>query len=256
MEVVLNVNDLKYKDIFNNISLSFEKGKIISISGANNCGKTTFCRILDRKVIDSFNINLMGEDIEDYKLEEYNHLVQVVYPMKSHFFENTPLEEMEREISTKEKKEFLKQEMDTFKITEKQINKLNTTEIILLEIIKAILKSNEIVVIDNMDQYISNKELPSIYEFIKRVIFKFKLTFIITTTSLEQALQTDELYVMKDGVVLLHGDPLTVLQNDNIINKAGLNVPFMIDLSVKLRDYELIKNVELNKERLIDTLWN
>ena len=54
---------------------------------------------------------------------------------------------------------------------------------------------------------------------------------------------------------MLYGEPITVLSKDNIINKAGLDIPFMIDLSVKLKDYNLLNKIELDKERLIDTLW-
>ena len=46
-----------------------------------------------------------------------------------------------------------------------------------------------------------------------------------------------------------------MLQKDNVLNKVGLNLPFMMDLSVKLRDYDLIKNVELDMDRMVGTLW-
>ena len=82
------------------------------------------------------------------------------------------------------------------------------------------------------------------------------MSIIITTLSLEQALKTNEIYIIDDGEVLLHGDPISVLQKDNVLNKAGLEVPFMIDLSVKLRDYDLIKKIDYDKEELIDTLWS
>ena len=43
--------------------------------------------------------------------------------------------------------------------------------------------------------------------------------------------------------------------DDNIINKIGLNIPFMIDLSVKLRDYDLITDIETDYDRMIEALW-
>ena len=46
-----------------------------------------------------------------------------------------------------------------------------------------------------------------------------------------------------------------MLEKDNIINKAGLELPFMMDLSVKLRDYDLIKDIELDMEKMVDNLW-
>ena len=48
---------------------------------------------------------------------------------------------------------------------------------------------------------------------------------------------------------------MEVLEKDNILNKLGLRLPFMVDLSVKLKDYDLIKDIELNKNRMVDILW-
>ena len=63
------------------------------------------------------------------------------------------------------------------------------------------------------------------------------------------------MYILDEGKVALEGIPLEVLEKDNIINKIGLNIPFMIDLSVKLRDYDLIEDIELDKNRMIEKLW-
>lgn len=256
MEVILNINNLEYQNIFRNITLSLEKSKIITVSGANNSGKTTLCRILDRKITDHFNINLLGKDIKDYSLEDYNHLVQVVYPKEDIYLSNTLIEMIENSNTKKEKKEWIKKEAKERKLLDKDILKCSKTEKIWLKVMNAVLKSDEIIVIDNLDYYLNPKEEKEMYDFINRCRDKFNNSFIMTTTSLERAIDTDILYIMQDGFIVLHDAPITVLQSDNIINKAGLDVPFMIDLCVKLRDYELIKYVELDKERLVDTLWN
>ena len=49
--------------------------------------------------------------------------------------------------------------------------------------------------------------------------------------------------------------PLDVLKEDNVINKLGLSMPFMLDLSIKLKDYELIDELSLDMEGLVDILW-
>ena len=256
MDVIININDLTYKDIFEKISISIEKGKIISLSGSNNSGKTTLARILDRKIPDSFNINYKGKDIFDYKLEDYCKGIQVVFPKEVYFLHQTVQEEFASKDLLKEKESFYKKELKYFKLWEKQINKLSRKERILLQIIIAMAKANDLIVIDNIDYYLNKKELEDIYLLAKREVQKFKTSILFLTTSLEQALKTDELYILHEGEIILHGEPLAILQKDNVLNKIGLNVPFMIDLCVKLRDYELIKEIELDKERLVDTLWN
>ena len=50
MKNILEIKNLDYKDIINNLNISFEKNKIYSISGSNNSGKTTLIRILKREI--------------------------------------------------------------------------------------------------------------------------------------------------------------------------------------------------------------
>ena len=71
-----------------------------------------------------------------------------------------------------------------------------------------------------------------------------------------ETLYTDFIYIIEQGKIALNGTPFNVLQKDNTINKIGLSLPFMIDLSVKLRDYELVDELETDIDRMIDKLWN
>ena len=84
---------------------------------------------------------------------------------------------------------------------------------------------------------------------------KHNTTILYTTLNLLESLETDQLYIINNGKIDLSGKPIDVLQQDNKINKIGLKIPFMIDLSVKLKDYELIDEVELDKHRMVDLLW-
>ena len=81
------------------------------------------------------------------------------------------------------------------------------------------------------------------------------MTIIYTTIHLEESVYSDYLYFINNNKIVLEGKPLDILQKDNIINKIGLELPFMVDLSVKLKDYELIKDLELDPERMVDNLW-
>ena len=77
----------------------------------------------------------------------------------------------------------------------------------------------------------------------------------MTISDLEYSLSSDKLYILNEGIFMLEGDPLSILEKDNILNKIGLKIPFMIDLSVKLRDYDLVKDIELDMDGMVDTLW-
>ena len=103
--------------------------------------------------------------------------------------------------------------------------------------------------------YLTEKETKEVIEFLKKQQNEREITVVITTIHLEESLLADYLYIIGNKSVALEGQPIEVLQNDNKINKLGLSLPFMIDLSVKLKDYDLIKEVEIDKNRMIEKLW-
>ena len=255
MEVILNINDLMYKNIFNGLSIYIEKNKIIDISGQNKCGKTTLLRILNREIVNDFNIVLRDKSIYDYSLEEYSNRVQTVFPMEILYREETVEDVLFTKEENIEKRDFILKSLKLERLLQNELSTLSIKEIILVQIVKAISNAREIVLLDSLDSYFSKEELSNIYFLFKKCIEKFDLTFVITCTSLEETLFADELLVINDGRIILHGEPLQVLEKDNILNKAGLDIPFIIDLSVKLKDYDLIDRIILDRNKLINTLW-
>lgn len=258
MDVILNINNLKYNNIFKDLSIYIEKNTITAISGSNNCGKTTLMRILSRNIKTNTNIVYRGKEIKDYKQENYNNKVQVVFPEEILFQEKAIIDEMKiqkEEIDT-DKIDFLISKLSLKKIQNKDISSLSTKEIVLMQIAKAILNAEDIVMIDEIDNYFTKEELINLYKVFNQCIDKYDLTFIITCLNLESTLYVDELYIISNGKILIKGEPLRVLDKDNILNKEGLEVPFIIDLSVKLKDYQLINKIILNQEEMIEELWN
>ena len=53
----------------------------------------------------------------------------------------------------------------------------------------------------------------------------------------------------------MEGKTLSVLNEDEILNKAGLELPFMENLSKKLQFYEVTDKIYQNMEDLVSELW-
>ena len=45
------------------------------------------------------------------------------------------------------------------------------------------------------------------------------------------------------------------LQEEKILTRLGLSLPFMIDLSLKLKFYDLLDDIVLDSDRMVDILW-
>ena len=77
----------------------------------------------------------------------------------------------------------------------------------------------------------------------------------MATNNLEEVLEANYLYILNKGKIAMEGTPLEVLKQDNKLNKLGLELPLMVDLSVKLHDYDLLKDIIIDMDRMVDTLW-
>ena len=81
------------------------------------------------------------------------------------------------------------------------------------------------------------------------------LTIVLFTSDLNSVINSDYLYLLEDFKIKVGGKPLELLCDDQIFYQSNLEVPFMSDLSTKLKMYDLIDNLYLNMEELVDKIW-
>lgn len=247
MTKIIEINNFSDDNLFENLTINIEKNTITTISGGNSCGKTTLMRILNREIITENNILLNNKSINDYTISEYTSLVQTVIPSEIVFEENT----LEKEL----KNINLVKGLRIKSILNKNIKDLTIKEKVLAQIAIALDSKPEILLLDNVFIYFNDKEREEIFIFLRSFQKKYNLTVVLTTIDLRDSLYTDYLYIIGNKKVILKGEPLKVLEKDNILNKVGLNIPFMADLSVKLKDYDLLDSIVLDKDRMVDILW-
>ena len=249
---ILEVKNLNYKDIFNNLSFVVPENKIISISGPNNCGKTTLIRILNREIITD-DILIYGKTSDNYKIEDYSNLIQAVIPKEIDFEEETLEKELINYSNTRNNK--LVEEFKLSNSLNKKISKLTDKEIISFQLLLALIKKPKVLLLDSLSAYLNNEEIDELYIFLIKYKEKNNLTIISTTLNLNESLYSDLLYIINNGEIVMSGNPKELLEQDNIINKNGLELPFMIDLSIKLKDYNLLDSSIYNIDNMVEALW-
>lgn len=262
MNNCLEIKELKYLDLYKNFNLKIEKNKFVTISGSNNCGKTTLIRIIDGQLYTNSEILLFDKDYHDYKITEIGHIIKSVIPLEynpiQERVEDELLYQLPTELSKEEKQKIIKDIAKTFKITKfltKNVESLSEKDIIKLQLAQAIISKPKILLIDDLSPIFNKQELLEITNILKDINKSHEITIIMITSILECNLQSDYTYIISNKQITLEGIPSEVLEKDNIINKAGLELPFMMDLSVKLKDYDLIKDIELDMEKMVNNLW-
>ncbi|MBQ6324224.1 MAG: ATP-binding cassette domain-containing protein [Bacilli bacterium] len=255
MKNIVNIKNLNYKP-FDNFNLTIKENSFIAISGPNNSGKTTLMRILNGEIDKNLPVKIFEKHLSDYKLGEYGEIVKGVFPLGEEF--NSTLEEEISKINIKissEEKNIILKKLHLQKLLKTYFNQMTEKEIILCQLLKALLQHPKILLIDELYLYFSHQEIMNIINFLKEYQQENDIVIIYTTINLEETIDLDYLYIISNTEVIIEGKPLEALQNDNLLNKLGLRVPFMVDLSVKLRDYDLLSDIELTPEGLVDKLW-
>lgn len=211
-------------EILKNIDITFNNN--ISIIGTSASGKTTLLRILE---------------------EKYN----VPRVFKNTMFYHTSIEDEVKYLLLDTKQKKLVQDLFPNVNLMNNPNTLKNKEKIKLSILKGILSNKEYVSFDNILVYLSKKEKEYIIKYLKDNNIKF----IIVSNDLSDLFNTDETYILNGGEIIAYGLSDKILLEEKLLKRLGFALPFMIDLSLQLKDYNLIKNVYLDKEMLVDKLW-
>ena len=254
----IELNKINYKDILNNFSISFAKNKFYTLTGANSCGKSTLLRLISNEIELIDDINLNDKLLSDYDKIDYKKKVTLLDERNIEFIEETISNEIKLLLlkNNNYSKEYLKSTLLKYNLYDnrnKKINNLSLEEKIYLMFIKKLLSNYEVILIDDIDNYCDETIMNKIINLIN--LNKNNKLFIMTIKNIDYSLESDKLIVINKKGIVLEGNPKDVLNKDNILNKNGIELPFMYDLSIKLRDYNLVDEIILDQDRMIDKLW-
>ncbi len=262
MNYILQTKKLSYSSLFQDINLNISKNSFIMITGANRCGKTVLLKILSGNILVRNKVFFNNRYLNQYSLKELYGVLSFVFPEEMTFTYTSVDEELyfslssisEDSLKTERYKIFVKL-FRLNKYLEENPNYLDNFTKIKLSIARVLALKPQILFLDDICLQLSRKEKKEIFQILKYFQKEEGLTIVMTTSNLEDTIEGDFLYILEKGHIALEGKPLQIMEKDNILNKMGLRLPFMVDLSVKLRDYELVESLELDMDRMVDKLW-
>lgn len=259
MNTIISINNLSYsynkRKIFSNFNLEIEEGSWITISGPNASGKTTLVKIIS---------GLIKTNSVHYKLKEIKKEISVLFENEEeNFMSETVKDELmlslnPKNLTQKEIVEKFEDITDLLNITDlldKNLRSLSSNELKRVLIAASLLYNPKILILDNFLSNFSTKEKEDILKVIRRYKKDNNITIINFTTNLEESFATNRLIILNKGKVLLDGKPLEVMEKDTLLNRIGLELPFIIDLSSKLKLYGLIDDLYVDIDKLVFDIW-
>ena len=263
MDSIINIRDLIFKQddrfIFKGFNLNIKRDSFTTIVGPNGGGKSTLVRILcGLEKFDGY-INIDGISLTKENLNHIKMKIGIVFETNDQaFVAETVTDEMafilENLCYPKKKKKKEINWVSTFlnlkDILNKDPNNLNDNDKQLVSLACILVNHPKVIIIDETLDMVDNKEL--LFQKLKTL----KDTTIINIThDLSDALYSDEIIVLASGKVILQGDKKTILKQEEILNKNGLQLPFIIDLSLKLKYYDLVDEIIFTTDEMVDKLW-
>lgn len=222
--------------IVQNIDLTIYEGINIFLCGTPSSGKTILLKAIAGLMKYKGHITKNGKT--EVVLDECN------------FTKDTILEELNYEVLNEKQKKVV------CKFITKTTLKKNPFEVEekmqkLVLLCQAFLKEPQLLFVDNILSYFDRKTLDKIYSYTR----KNKITLVNVSTHIESALDYPYMVVLDKGSIAIEGKTLQVLEQEKILKRLGIGLPFYVDLSIQLRLYGLIDQICLTKEELEGALW-
>ena len=156
-------------------------------------------------------------------------------------------------IKQKEEK-FLNELLDEFSIRKylnTKLMKLPKETLILVYILELIMEKPKLIVLDDFFSHLKLDYKLKLLNWCQ----KLKITLMIVMSDIEDTLYMDNIIVMHKGKVLINDEKMAVYENEKLLNKLGIGLPFVVDLSRQLMYYGLVEEIYLTKESLVEKLW-
>lgn len=265
---ILEVKDLNFsyndKVILNKVSFNVRKGEFISFLGSNNSGKTTLIKLLSGLLPSNNNIELNKLTLNKENGRKYLRNIAVVFSdLERQFLSDTPREELRNVLKNlkfskkkiEEKTIFIADEMDVMAILDENIEDLGTFEKARVLLAVALVHNPKLLLVDDIFKRVEAPEAKVLNQLLRKMASLFELSVITTSNNLGDSLYADRVILIEKGKLSIDESFDGIVTKDNRLAKAGIVIPKMIDMSLKLQFYELLDTIIMDEKAMVKQIW-
>lgn len=246
---------------FNSLNLFFNSKTFYSIIGGNKSGKTTLFNILSgiflsNGIIICDNISIKNINYIkkigvvrslNKKSFHYKRVIdELSYPLYNlNYHKGKIIKRINEVINLFNKESMLK----------KNISDLNEMEKQELLIIISLLHKPKVLMLDGVFDMFTESEKIRILNILNSMVKEEELCIINFTSDLSCTMKSDKLIILNNFNVVANIDSNVMFENDKLFYENNLETPFMCDLLIKLKMYNLNVHVPDNLKEMVNDIW-
>lgn len=246
---IIEIKNLNFKydnkTIFKNLNLNIKKNSFITILGSNGSGKSTLARLITSK---HKNILIKEESIGYISSNPDEQIVGTTVKEQLTFYlkqQNLTDNQIRIRLSK------IIKEFSLEPIINQDPYLLENDEKQLIILLSNIISEFKIIVLDDALCLISCSNKDKLLKYLK----KKKRTIINITNDTEECIYGTDVAIINKNIVL--NKPLKeALNEEKIFIDNSLKLPFMAELSLKLKYYNLLDELKLDIDEMVKQIWN
>lgn len=268
MKNIIKISNLNFnykdKNIFNNLDLNIKQGSFTSIIGPNGSGKSTLMDIIvGLKEVDA-NIVIDGITLSKNTLIDIRKKIGIVFEDADNTFvtetvrnelsfslENLKYDKKDIDKKIKEISELL----NIKDILDKNPHNLSGGQKQLVALGCALVINPKILILDESLSMLDEKERTKILKLLVDINKSNNTTIINITHNPEDILYGSDIVIINKGKVVKNGPTNQILSDEKLFKDNKLELPFVVDLSFKLKYYGLVDNIILDMDELVNEIW-
>lgn len=245
--MALELKDISYSNILNNISFKINEGDNLSIIGNIASGKTTLCNILNNRL--KYNGSYLINDEVVNKTIVNNNVILI---NNCYLYDNDKVVDIFfDEINDEDKIKKIVKTFNIDRLLNIRLEELNKADRYYILIILALLSNKKYIVIDDILCNLRKKYIENIYKYAK----KNKISIINVASTLDNVLFSDYVIFLYKSKIAMEGNVIDTLKEEKLIKRLGFRLPFMYDLSLQLNYYEVLDDIIIDREKMVDKIW-
>lgn len=239
----IEIKNLSYKQVFKNLTLNIPKNAHVTLMGKNGVGKSTLARLIidgDKNIKTIDKVGLITSN-PDKQIIGKTVREQLMFYMSDNLTEKQMKSRINKVIKDFTLKDII--DVDPFSLSNEK------KQIII--ILSYLISDFSILIFDNAMSFIGTYHKKKLFEYMK----KKKRTIINITNDSEDILYGNYVAILMKNEIICKSLK-EMLNEEKLFIDNNLKLPFIAELSLKLKYYDIVDNISLDGVEMVDKIWN